>query len=85
MPGHSHAAIKSMEARYHTIRKEGRFIEAEKYLLSDLRDSSNYLSGQFFKNNAINPCIESSYTFVEHVMKQVKHMHEVSILRRAID
>jgi len=48
------------------------------YLLSDVDDSSVYLTGQFFRDSAINPCIESSYRFVEHVMQQVINMHKAS-------
>lgn len=50
------------------------------YLLSDLQDQSIYLTGQFFRDSAINPCVESSYRFVEHVMKKVIEMHKASSL-----
>lgn len=81
MPGHSHAAIKSMEARYARLKTEsGEDSEATKYLLSDLADRSVYMSGQFYKDSAINPCIESSYRFVEHVVKEVVNIYKVSSL-----
>jgi len=51
-----------------------------KYLLSDVSDQSIYLTGQYFRDSAINPCIESSYRFVEHVMQQVIDMHKASFL-----
>jgi len=50
------------------------------YLLSDIDDQSIYMTGQFFRDSAINPCIESSYRFVEHVMQQVVDMHKVRLL-----
>ena len=77
MPGHSHAAIKSMEARAARL-KDTDEKEALKYLLSDLRDRSFYMSGQFFKDSAINPCIESSYRFVDFIVREVINMHKVS-------
>ena len=48
-----------------------------KYLLTDIDDQSVYMTGQFFRDSAINPCIKSSYQFVEHVMQQVVDMHKV--------
>jgi len=48
------------------------------YLLSDIDDQSIYMTGQFFRDSAINPCIESSYRFVEYVMQQVIDMHKAS-------
>jgi len=47
------------------------------YLLSDVNDQSVYMTGQFFRDSAINPCIKSSYQFVEHLMQQVIDMHKV--------
>jgi hexosaminidase len=64
MPGHARAAIKSMQARTDTA-----------YLLSDPRDTSKYESAQFYKDNAMNGCMDSSYAFVEKVMDEVKAMY----------
>lgn len=77
MPGHSHAAIHSMEARYFKMAEQGRLQDGLRFLLSDLRDTSVYRSGQFFKDSAINACLESSYRFVKFVMEAVIHMHQV--------
>ena len=49
------------------------------YLLSDVEDQSIYMTGQFFRDSAINPCIESSYRFVEYLMQQVISMHKASL------
>ena len=64
MPGHAHAAIKAMESR-----------NESQYMLSDPADNSTYLSVQYFTDNAINPCTESTYNFIEHVVKAVVDMH----------
>lgn len=50
---------------------------ATEYLLSDPGDTSQYLSIQLFKDNTINPCMESTYNFVRHLVKQLKSMHQV--------
>ena len=75
MPGHGHAAIKAMQARQKKFAAVGQDNEANKYLLSDPLDTSKYLSVQFFTDNAINPCLESTYEFLELVVSSVKHMH----------
>lgn len=75
MPGHGHAAIKAMEARQKKQAAMGNSFEANQFLLSDPLDQSEYLSVQFFKHNAINPCLESTYEFLEHVVASVRHMH----------
>lgn len=49
---------------------------AMEYLLIDLDDTSEYRSVQNFNDNAINPCVESTYAFVEHVIEEVIQMHE---------
>ena len=75
MPGHGHAAIKAMQARQKKHAAMGHGFEADQYLLSDPLDTSKYLSVQFFTDNAINPCIESTYEFLEHIVASVRHMH----------
>ena len=48
MPGHGHAAIKAMEARYLSLIGTDP-TAAEEYLLSDPDDVSKYLSIQYFR------------------------------------
>ena len=74
-PGHAHAPIISMLARYQKLQGTD-LTEAEKYLLAEIDDPSEYLSVQMFTDNAMNPCIESVYTFMTEVMTQVKEMHK---------
>ncbi|NQZ12772.1 MAG: carbohydate-binding domain-containing protein, partial [Algicola sp.] len=54
MPGHSRAAVKSMEARYRKFTKLGDKKAAEQYLLSDPDDTTVYQSIQFYTDNTIN-------------------------------
>lgn len=75
MPGHGHAAIKAMEVKFVNFSSNGKLREAEMYLLNDENDTSKYLSAQNFKDNSINPCLESTYNFIEKVVTNVQHLH----------
>ena len=68
MPIRSHAAIDAMDERY-------RLHGDVKYLIRDLDDNSTFLSADMFSNNVMNPCIESTYSFIRTVIKAVKKMH----------
>ncbi|MCC2957409.1 carbohydate-binding domain-containing protein [Massilia sp. IC2-477] len=74
MPGHARAAVQAMEARYHRLKGAGSR-DAARYLLNDLDDRSEYLSAQYFRDNVINPGLESSYTFIEHVVREMAALH----------
>lgn len=74
MPGHARAAVQAMESRYHRLKSAGSR-DAARYLLNDLDDRSEYLSAQLFNDNVINPGLESSYTFVEHVVRELAALH----------
>ena len=75
-PGHGNAAIKAMQARYHKLLAQGDKAGAEKYLLSEVNDTSKYLSIQYYTDDAINPCIESTYTFVNDLVEAVVNIHK---------
>ena len=74
MPGRCHAGINAMMARYRKY-KDRNITQAEEFLLSDLEDTSDYYSTQHYTDNSVNPCIESTYTFLEHLMSEVIKMH----------
>ena len=76
VPGHAHAAIKAMEARYHNYMAQGNEAKANQYLLTDFNDKSDYLSVQMFKDNAINVCMESTYNFVDTVVANLVELHQ---------
>lgn len=75
MPGHSRAAIKAMEARYNKYSALELKDKANEYLLYDPNDKTQYSSIQFYNDNTINACQESSYAFVKKVMTEVKKIH----------
>jgi len=78
MPGHSHAAIRSMKARHKYFTEKKDKTKAEEYLLSDLSQDSKLGSHsvQMFAENAMNPGLESTFTFVKKVIMELKKMHE---------
>ena len=50
---------------------------SSEYLLSDPSDTSDYLSVQHFRHNAINPCLQTTYDFFGKVIDEVMAMHQV--------
>jgi hexosaminidase len=71
MPGHAHAAIQSMRMRAEAAGGVNNF------LLSDPEDASSYTAVNEHKDTVVNPCLESTFRFIEHVLKALKKMHQV--------
>jgi hexosaminidase len=67
MPGHSRAAVRAMALR-------AAHGDAS-YRLDDPGDTSQYRSVQFYDDNVANPCLESTYVFVEKLMDEVGAMY----------
>ncbi|KAK3095697.1 hypothetical protein FSP39_017743 [Pinctada imbricata] len=63
MPGHARAARISMKNN-------------EEFKLTDDADNTKYEAMAGYTDNAINPCIESTYKFIRHIMAAIKKMHE---------
>lgn len=76
MPGHSRAAIVSMNARYNRLIKEEKPDEAKQYFLTELEDKSQYRSIQNYNDNTLNPCLPATYTFIGEVLSQLIDMHK---------
>lgn len=70
-PGHARASIKAMNARYTRLLAEGKKADAEKYLLYDLNDKSDYRSVQYWNDNVIDVSLPSTYNFVETVINDL--------------
>jgi len=75
MPGHSRSSMKAMTARYKKYQALEDEAKAKEFLLEDFEDTTKYSSVQFYGDNTINACLESSYDFVIEVMTQVKKLH----------
>ena len=77
-PGHSRAAIRSVEAY---IRRSGD----ESYRLQDPADTSRYWSAQDFKDNVLSIGLPGVYKFYGLVFDEVKRMHaEAGVPLKAI-
>jgi hexosaminidase len=74
MPGHARAAVKAMEQRALRLEKAGA-PNPRRYLLHDRDDRSVYTSPQLYNDQVLNPGLESTYTFIAHVVKDVAAMH----------
>jgi hexosaminidase len=75
-PGHARAAIKSMNARYVRLMKEGKKEEAEHYLLYDPKDQSVYSSNQYWNDNIMDPALPSTYNFIETVINEIVSIYK---------
>ena len=75
MPGHSRAAIRSIHAKSQQSHRS-KMMKAEMYTIIDDQDSLKFKSGQHFRGNVMNPCMESTYDFIRKLMKEVKKIHQ---------
>jgi hexosaminidase len=78
MPGHARAAVQAMQARYERLSAAGDRAGAAKYLLHDAADRSVYKSPQLYTDHVMNPGLDSSFTFIDHVVGQVAALHRAA-------
>lgn len=74
-PGHARAAIVSMKARYNKYMDTDPE-KAKEYLLSDLQDTSRYISAQAYTDNVMNVALPSTYRFMEKVIQEIVAMYK---------
>lgn len=72
MPGHSRAAVASMEYRDSKITDSS---DIKTYTLSDTYLDSNVRSTQHWQGNVMNPCLNTTYSFVSKVLDELIKMH----------
>jgi len=76
MPGHSRAAVVSMEARYQRLSALGNTGSASAYRLLDPADTSNTTTVQFYdRRSFINPCSAGAQRFASKVIGEIASMH----------
>jgi hexosaminidase len=78
MPGHSRAAIRSMEARYRRLAAAGKQAEAEQYRLVEPGDTTKYRSIQNYDDNTLNVCIDQTYRFLDTAVAEIAAMHRAA-------
>jgi hexosaminidase len=75
MPGHSRAAIRSMEVRYRRLLAAGDRAGAERYRLVEPGDTTAYRSIQNYNDNTLNVCIDQTYRFLDTVLDEMVALH----------
>jgi len=75
MPGHSRAAIHSMEVHYHRLMAAGHKAEAERFRLFEPGDTTQYRSVQNYNDNTLNVCLDSTYRFIDAVLDDIAALH----------
>jgi len=75
MPGHSRAAIHSMEVRYRRLMAAGRKADAERFRLVEPGDTTQYRSVQNYNDNTLNVCLDSTYRFIDAVIDDIAALH----------
>ncbi len=78
MPGHSRAAIRSMEVRYQRLMAKGDRAGAERYRLVEPGDTPRYSSVQHYDDNTPNVCIDSPYRFIDTVIDDIAGLHKAA-------
>ncbi|XP_046542311.1 uncharacterized protein LOC124252701 [Haliotis rubra] len=76
MPGHGHAVIKAMEARRKRFLAQNNATAANEYVLVEANDPSVYKSIQMYTDNAVNPCLPSTYRFIHKIVKTLHDLHK---------
>lgn len=74
MPGHARAAVRAMEVRERRLQHAGRK-DASDFRLSDPQDRSVYRSPQLHTDHLMDPGLESTYRFIDHVVAEVVRLH----------
>lgn len=75
-PGHARASIKAMDARYERLMAAGDRAGAERNLLRDLNDKSEYHSVQYWDDNVIDVSLPSTYNYIETVVGDLVNMYK---------
>ncbi|MBD1364968.1 carbohydate-binding domain-containing protein [Mucilaginibacter sp. ZT4R22] len=75
-PGHARASIKAMDARYERLLAAGDKAGAERNLLRDLNDKSDYRSVQYWNDNVIDVSLPSTYNYIETVVGDLVNIYK---------
>jgi len=75
-PGHARASIKAMDARYTRLMAAGDKAGAERNLLRDANDRSEYRSVQYWNDNVIDVSLPSTYNYIETVVGDLVNIYK---------
>ncbi|WP_166350290.1 family 20 glycosylhydrolase [Phytoactinopolyspora limicola] len=74
-PAHARSSVQAMERRYERLKDEDPEA-AEEFRLIDPDDTTETRSVQLYNDNLINPCRDSTYTFLQKVVDEVAEMYD---------
>lgn len=74
----ANTAVKALDAGARQLQAEGQTTAAEQYLLSDANDKTVYSSVQYYDDNTLNVCMESTYHFVDKVIDEIAKLHQAA-------
>lgn len=78
LPGHARAALVAMRARHDRLRAAGDIEGAERYLLDDAGDKSNYESVQLWHDNVICLALPSVDRFIDTVVTELVALYRAA-------
>ena len=78
MPGHSRAAIRSMEVRYKRLMAAGKPDDARALRLVETGDTTRYRSIQNYDDNTLNVCLPQTYRFIGKTLDAVMALHRAA-------
>jgi hexosaminidase len=64
-----------MEARYRRLMAAGQTAEAKRFRLVEPQDRTQYRSIQYYNDNTLNVCIDSTYRFLDLVLDELVALH----------
>ncbi|WP_067467429.1 family 20 glycosylhydrolase [Actinomadura macra] len=70
-PAHARAAVQSMERRHQRTGDDA-------HRLLDPADTSRHTSVQGYTDNLVNPCLDSTYTFLDKVVSELGEMYRTA-------
>ncbi len=74
LPGHSRAAVKSMEARQRRLEAE-KSANSQQFVLTEPGDASKYESVQMWHDNVVDVGRDETYTFIDVVAGEIQDMY----------
>lgn len=83
MPGHSRAAVKSMESLNRKLIAANDK-NPNRFLLSDPDDKSQYHTAQNYTDDVINPALSSTYAFIDIVVGEIAQMYKKAGVKQTI-
>jgi hexosaminidase len=80
LPGHARAAVQAMEFRFRKLARSNP-ARAAQFRLLDPDDTSAHTSVQGYTDNFVNPCLDSTYAFLQTVVREIAARYRAAGVR----